>query len=447
MLAALLAAVFAPALSHASQAPALQHSKIIVKSEQDFASLDDRNRFRVMLRLVKSGNHDIAGQLLRKYPLQGKFAQPRTLFLEGMIAKGRNDYRLASKKFRSALAIDPNLSLVRAELAHTLYLLEEDDGARHHLNLLKSSAPNAVVARQFDNFIDAIDARRPWTFDAYISMAPSTNFNNGTSEEIIIVNGLPFRITGNSREKSGVGIRGGANAGYTLRAGKDLDFIVAAGVNFVEYEGKDFDDIIVSQSIFMRRQYGRGAIYVGGRANQRWSGRYEKSWSIGPEIRIVHQIAPKTAIRTKLRHNFINYDVAEYREGWLFNMDNRLSYSLRDGTIGYLIGGLIRGNTQRDYLDYWGLYGGIGVYHEAPYGITLYSETKVGRQLHDEEYLGLGFTRKDTRVEVNMSLTKRDFDWYGFAPQLLYTYIRNFSNSPFDKFETHGANVTLTKSF
>ena len=35
----------------------------------------------------------------------------------------------------------------------------------------------------------------------------------------------------------------------------------------------------------------------------------------------------------------------------------------------------------------------------------------------------------------------------GLTPQVHYSYIRNLSNSPIDRYETHGANLTLTRRF
>ena len=44
-------------------------------------------------------------------------------------------------------------------------------------------------AQGIRSFIDAIDARRPFTFNAYVSVAPSTNVNNGSSIEKVYITG------------------------------------------------------------------------------------------------------------------------------------------------------------------------------------------------------------------------------------------------------------------
>ena len=127
----------------------------------------------------------MAESLLKRYPLTGEFGPNRQLFIEGLILKARGNLTGAAKKYRAALADDPGLTLVRSELAQTLFTLQDDDSAKHHLNLLMAEAPDEYQAQGIRSFIDAIDARRPFTFSAYVSVAPSTNVNNGSSNETI----------------------------------------------------------------------------------------------------------------------------------------------------------------------------------------------------------------------------------------------------------------------
>ncbi len=419
----------------------------IIDSDQKYAQLPDKIRLKILLKMIRSGRHEFAARLIAAYPFSGRRARNRTLFVEGMILKARGDLDGAIGKFRSVLADDPNLSLVRMELAHTLFLAERDDSAKHHLELLRASAPTTNAAKQFDRFIDAIDARDPWTFDAYVSLAPSTNFNNGTSKQTIILNGLPFQISANSQEKSGIGVRGGANGSYTLRAGKTVDLIASAGINFTEYDGNTFDDLVFSQSLSVQKRIDVGTVVASIITNQRWSGIDEFSWAIGPKIALRKQIAPKIELYSNLRHAIIDYRIADYRSGHITSVEHRLSYGVADGSIAYLIGGAQRSESERNFNDYWGASAGLGLYHEAPYGITVYAEAELHQSWHDGVYPIINEARKDTRIDVDLSLTKRDFEIFGVTPQFQYSYIRNFSNSPLDRYESHGANLTLTKQF
>ena len=46
-----------------------------------------------------------------------------------------------------------------------------------------------------------------------------------------------------------------------------------------------------------------------------------------------------------------------------------------------------------------------------------------------------------------MSLTKRDFSIWGYAPELEYTYSFNDSNIASYYFDSHAVNFTLSKDF
>jgi tetratricopeptide (TPR) repeat protein len=444
----LLATLLLPATAEAQQprAPGAQ-APIVIDSDEKFAALSEGQRLRILIEMIHAGRHDLADRLLHAYPFREKHARNRTLFIEGMILKARGNHAAAIANFRSALADDPDLSLVRMELAHSLYATEQDDGARHHLELLQAAAPTTDTAKQFDRFIDTIDARRPWTLNAYVSLAPSTNFNNGTSERIIFINGLPFAISGNSREKSGIGVRGGANGSYKLRAGKDLDIVASAGLNFTEYDENTFDDLILSQSLSAVKHTANGTVSAGILATERWSGHDEYSFAFGPQITVRQRLAPKLSVLTRLRHTIIDYRHATYRNGHNTSLDNRLSWSFSPGTVGYLLTGAEHSVSRRKFNDYWAASGGLGLYYEAPHGINIYAEAEVRRQWYKAPYPIIFDKRRDTRLELDVSLSKRDFDIFGVTPQLHYSYIKNWSNSPIDEYESHGANLTLTRQF
>ena len=128
-------------------------------------------------------------------------------------------------------------------------------------------------------------------------------------------------------------------------------------------------------------------------------------------------------------------------------LSNRLAWSFSPGTVGYLLSGAEKSTSRRTQNDYWAASGGLGMYYEAPYGINIYAEAEVRKQWNKGLYPIIYAKRRDTRLEVDVSLSKRDFDIFGVTPQLHYSYIKNWSNSPIDRYESHGANLTLTRQF
>ena len=101
------------------------------KQISEYEASTDSTRVKLLIHLAKSGQQDLAEVLMKRYPLTGKFAANRQLFIEGLILQARGNLTGAAKNYRKALADDPSLTLVRAELAQTLFELQEDDSAKH----------------------------------------------------------------------------------------------------------------------------------------------------------------------------------------------------------------------------------------------------------------------------------------------------------------------------
>jgi hypothetical protein len=120
---------------------------------------------------------------------------------------------------------------------------------------------------------------------------------------------------------------------------------------------------------------------------------------------------------------------------------------LDDTTLIYAKAGIGRQKTQREHLTNWNGNGGLGVYHDLPWGITGLVEGTVHYSVSDGDYPLLGEAREQTRTTGRITLTKRDFYWRGLAPQLEYTYTRNFSNDALSRYDSHGLALTVTRAF
>ena len=89
--------------------------------DEQYGALPEIERVRALIGLARDGHPDLAEDLIARHPLTGPYAENRTLFIKGLILKARGDKPGAAQKFRAALADDPSLTMVRAELSQTLY--------------------------------------------------------------------------------------------------------------------------------------------------------------------------------------------------------------------------------------------------------------------------------------------------------------------------------------
>ena len=367
------------------------------------------------------------------------------LFVEGLILRGRGNLTGAAKNYRAALAEDPSLTLVRAELAQTLVELQEDKSAMHHLNLLMADAPNEYEAQGIRSFIDSIDARRPFTFNAYVSVAPSTNVNNGSSNKTVYspVFGVDMTIDDNSREQSGVGFSTGVSAGYSHRLGNDFSVVLGGGASASIYTDSDYNIYGASQSAELRYLLPGGFLGVGMVASENLENdEIDLSYySYGPRVSLQKAITPRDRINLSAVYEWRTYPEASSSDGTALMIDGSWNHAFDSSLTASLNAGFDRVETELDFITYETYSGGIGLYKELPKGVTvnLYGELRLSE--FDDMHPLAGVVRKDERLIGTVSLTKRDFNIWGYAPALEYTYVYNDSNISLYEFDSHARGL------
>lgn len=431
-------------------------AKVVEPSPQqitEYEASNEATRVKLLVRLAKSGQHELAASLLKRYPLSGKFGRNRHLFIEGLILKARGNLTGAAKNYRAALADDPSLTLVRAELAQTLFQLEEDDSAKHHLNLLMAEAPNEYEAQGIRSFIDTIDARRPFTFNAYVSVAPSTNVNNGSINETVYdANGNPGDIDPDSRAQSGIGFSTGLSAGYSHRLGNDFSVVMGGGINASIYTDDDFNRYGASQSAELRYLLTGGFLGAGMVASESYSydiyaQDYEFYYSYGPRISLQKAISPQDRLNLSSVFEWRDYEIGSSNDGTALMIDGSWNHAFDSSLTASLGAGYDRIKAEIDFISYETYSGSVGLYKELPKGITVDLSGEVRLSEFDAMHPIAGVTRKDTRLTGTVALTKRDFNIWGYAPSLEYTYVYNDSNISLYEFDSHALDFRLSKDF
>lgn len=408
-------------------------------------------RVKLLIFLAKSGNGAQAQFLLQRYPLQGPFAENRTLFIRGLIEKSHRNYTGAAKLFRTALANDPKLTMVRAELAETLVTLGEDDSAKHHLELLASEAPSAETARGVRAFIDQVDQRRPYKASGYISIAPSTNINNGSRHETVYSPffGADVEIGKPNQKSSGLGTAVGGNVAYTKRLGNDFSFVAAGNAEGRIYTDKDYNTYSLSQSVELRHLLENGYLGLGAVASQTLKNDAlgVSYYSYGPRISLNYNLTQKDQFTASVVREWRDYVDSHGSDGYALLTDAAWTHAFDSSFNATLSGGFDRVKTNTPTTAYKAWSGGLSLYKELPQGITLNLSGEIRRSDFDGFSLLVGKTRQDTRLTGSIGLTKRDLNIMGFAPSVEYTYIDNLSNVSLFDYDAHAIDVRLTKDF
>ena len=305
-------------------------------------------------------------------------------------------------------------------------------------------------AQGIRSFIDTIDARRPFTFNAYVSVAPSTNVNNGSSNKTIYVPlwGVEMDIDDASREQSGVGFSTGLSAGYSHRLGNDFSLVMGGGVNASIYTDSDYNVYNASQSAELRYLLSGGFLGAGLVASENLKNDEIglSYYSYGPRVSLQKAISPKDRLNLSSVYEWRTYPDTPTSDGTALMIDGSWNHAFDSSLTTSLSGGYDRIKTEIDYNSYETYSGGFGLYKELPKGITV----NLNGELRLSEFDALhpvGVVRKDERYTGSIALTKRDFNIWGYAPALEYTYVYNNSNISLYEFDSHSLDFKLSKDF
>jgi outer membrane protein len=425
-------------------------SHLTAAQKADYEQAEERERIRLLIALAKSGQQDLASELIDLYPLQGKHASNRTLFINGLIKKSSGDLTGATKDFRAALASDPSLTLVRSELAETLVALEEDDSAKHHLKLLQAAAPDQATAAQIGSFIDQIDARRPYTFNAYMAVAPTTNVNNGSIRKTVYSPLFgEMVINDQSKRKSGLGVAIGTNGSYSHRLGNDLRAVISGGIDGRIYEDEDFNAVTLSQAAELRYMLDRGYISFGAVGSQSLDTNSIEPgyYSYGPRIAARLGLTNKDTLALGATFEFREYVGSRDQDGTALMLDASWQHAIDSTFVATLSAGFDDVDAENDVLSYQSVSAGLGIYKELPAGVTINLNGEIKSTKFEDPMLLVGVLREDMRMTARTGVTKRDWGFLGFAPSLEYTYTWNDSNIALYDFDSHSIDLRLTKEF
>ena len=422
-----------------------------------YQAADENHRIRILIKLVGAGYMNAAEQMLHTFPLQGPLAANRTLYIEGLIAEKRGHLTEAAAKFRSALASDPHLTLVRVELTKVLADLDETDSAKHHLQLLEAETTDPQQLASMRSFMESLDARHPFTFSGFVSIAPSTNINQGSSQTTVYSPGIAGvdgvsavgTIAPSSQAMSGVGIIAGGNVGFTHRLSDHWQGVLAAGLSSVYYPSLNSVSVSASQSAEARYLIKDGYLGFGGAASESADPiNLDLAYtSVGPRISMAKLLTQRDQLTASALYEWRNYVTSPTSNGNALTVNAVLTHALDSTANIALLGGYENVTQQLAFNSYQDVSVGLGVYKELPHGITAQLQgTARFAGFDDVNPLTLS-TRQDQNLVGSITLTKRDWNLYGFAPSLNYTYTRNFSNISVYDFYSHNVDFTLTKNF
>ena len=198
-------------------------------------------------------------------------AEARFRHAKDLLGQGRNED--AAVLLRRLLDEKPDATVARLELAHTLQLLGETDGALRQLRAAQAGGLPPAVARLVDRYSQALRASRPAGASVEIALAPDSNINHATRSDTLGTIFGDFDIGKESKAKSGTGLALRGQAFRRFAIGGDNALLVRLSSLADLYPAMRFNDISLDLAAGPELRLGRGRLNLEVGTTQRWYGQ------------------------------------------------------------------------------------------------------------------------------------------------------------------------------
>jgi hypothetical protein len=409
------------------------------------ASAEPRNPFDTVMALIHAGRMDEARAFAERIAASEQVRAANLAFIEALILKRRGELEKAAGLLDEVVARDPSSTRARQELAHTLFLIGDDDRARYHFEHLRETMDSRALAAVYDSFLTAIRDRRPWTVEGSIGFAPSTNINDGTPGSTVYIAGVPF--TNENAALSGIGVSYGVSGSYRMRLHGRLDWVVGGSLSGASYARSRFDRLRAAAYSELAIETPQWRMATGVSAERTMTGWKGYGTGIGPYLSGHYVISGRGRIEGRLSWMLRNYDLVEAYDGSEASMT--LAYrhvvSPRIATTIGIAAGMTE--TTRDFTSYRALRPSAAVDYIVNRNLILHGGVAYENRKYNGDFPLTGKPRSDDRINLAMGATLRGLSWNGLVPRLNYEYFRASSNVDLFDRDSHGFGIVITRKY
>ncbi|MGL1921145.1 MAG: surface lipoprotein assembly modifier [Hyphomicrobiales bacterium] len=425
----------------------------------NLATMGDTERLKLAKYLLENQQAIKAIQAIsfKNFDTKDHIIIAQTILADSLFAVGKKADAIAV--LRRVLSIDPELFVIRYKLAQMLFTTKDDAAAKHHFKILRASMDDENNQNVIDQYLKQMDLRKRWFFSVGGDISPQTNYNGGSNKKLFYCEdtaptqeqvdawtkifsgcktGIP--IEADKLAKTGVVISGNAAVGYRFRLNENIGWTIRGTGEYTRYPSTTPDVITLALnsgptiSLNDRTRLNINGVASISIANKSITQKYYAG-----SATLDHVFSPQLSgsfITTVAKTENLNND--DY-SNLLGSLNTSLQISIDNSSFVRLMGGVARAKYEGPHLSYWRGNLGAGYYKEFEQGITLYSEIDIAHKITTNEVT--------TTFNLNAKLSKRDFNFFGFTPQLVYNY--NFKDSNISYYDTnsHRVSIGITRSF
>jgi tetratricopeptide (TPR) repeat protein len=368
-------------------------------------------------------------------------------FLKGLVASARGDHRLAITTFRSILIDRPGATRVRLELARSFFLAKDYSNAVRQFQFALAGDVPPPVAANIQKYIAAIREAKTLNYSFGIALAPDSNLNTGSSAREVSLFGLPFDLSEEARQRSGIGLAIDAGGEWAPHVAPGLRMRVGLNAQRREYSGSDFDDTILSAYAGPRLVTGKWDLSLLGTGYKRWFGSSPYNQAAGARLEATYHVSGRIGVSGALSSHWVRHRAETARNGRIVALNAAGFYALTPTSSGIVKAGVSRQTARADAYSNWSAFAAVGYFRDLPAGFSVYAEPSFSVARYDEALLGFGETRRDNSRSVLVSVLNRRVVLQRFTPRISYTYTRQSSSIPLYEFTRNRWEVGLTTAF
>uniref|UniRef100_A0A2A4Z278 Surface lipoprotein assembly modifier C-terminal domain-containing protein n=1 Tax=OCS116 cluster bacterium TaxID=2030921 RepID=A0A2A4Z278_9PROT len=425
--------------------------------------MTDSKRLELAKFLLENGQANKAVQAIiyKKFETKQYIIIAQSMLADALFFSGNKDQAIVT--LRKLLAVDPSLTMARYKLAQMLFATDDDLAAKHHFQILRSSISSDQAQNVIGQYLSQIDLRKRWFFNVGGNILPQSNLNGGSSKDIYYCEdtastpkgveswtnllaafgldckaGIP--IAPSEQAQSGVAISANITGGYRFRLAENASWTIRATGEYTRYPKPTADVITLAMNSGPTiRLNNASKININASASLSISDKKisQKHYAISSTFDHVFspQVLGSLTATYGSTENLTNNDYTNT----VASLNASVQVSIDSSSFVRFMGGVARAKYVEPNLSYWKVNGGLGYYKEFEHGITIYSEADISYKAKAFEAI--------TTYNFNAKLSKRDFNFFGFTPQLIYNYNRADSNISRNDTDAHSLSIGVTRSF
>ena len=394
--------------------------------------------------LIRAGRLEHARAFLEQAEPGSEEDRIERLFLLGTIELRLGSPEQAAERFEAILALRPELTRVRLELAKAHYLAGRVGKARDNLRLsLLNELPSSVEA-EVERFLRRIDARRRWSASVGANLLPKTR---RPGHESVLVGGVPFRLDEEARASSGPGVLLSGGVSFSPQLSAVHRGVVAVSAAAKAYERSSWNETRTTAELGAARLFNQGSVSGGLRMGRVWTGGDPERTTLGPWTRLGWQLSDSTRVDVALDANRRRHDTSETKDGWRLAVAPRLAHAI-DARTSLSISPVVEMVSASERHHASRLLG-IGASASRAFrrglAVTLGASAQVRRHRAPDPLFGR--RRIDRTLRASARLHHLSFRFGGFAPYVSMSIERSRSNISVHEYRIKGVGVGVARAF